>query len=350
MTLSYGTNGWVSSVENQAPFSVPTDCQIGVISFTKNPSPLDDQPTGIWIGGGIGDIVGTTITALEGSCTTNTQAIVVNLQYQTEPGCSFNNDTGSVTLIAASNAGGPFTYYVDGAQQSSSVVFGLSVGSHTAQAIDSNGNDSDIISFEILNSEPFSIDSVSTVTNTAPTPSTMSYVSVTEYPNLPEGSQITTTILFNIGTQIYHATPTSIISSNYSTNFYILTSEGTQQIIPISLISSESNSSPWGIVCGDLDEIASEFESTNPITINSGDKLIFEITYDWAFESETPFNECTEIVAFNSLVEHISPTITEGCYYLNIDNYVFKLSSLIIQRQPISPVSGVIVQNAFGPE
>lgn len=350
MTLSYGTNGWVSSVENQSPFSVPIDCQIGIISFTKNPNQLNDQPTGIWIGGGIGDIVGVSVNVLEGSCSANTQAIVVNLQYQTEPGCSFSNSTGSVTLIAASNAGGPFTYYVDGSQQSSSVVFGLSVGSHTAQAIDSNGNSSDVISFEIVNSEPFSVDSVSTVTNTAPTPSTMSYVSVTEYPNLPEGSQITTTILFNIGTQIYHATPTSIISSNYSTNFYILTSEGTQQIIPISLISSESNSSPWGIVCGDLDEIASEFESTNPITINSGDKLIFEITYDWAFESETPFNECTEIVAFNSLVEHISPTITEGCYYLNIDNYVFKLSSLIIERQPISPVSGEIVENAFGPE
>jgi hypothetical protein len=350
MTLSYGTNGWVSSVENQSPFSVPIDCQIGIISFTKNPNQLNDQPTGIWIGGGIGDIVGVSVNVLEGSCSANTQAIVVNLQYQTEPGCSFSNSTGSVTLIAASNAGGPFTYYVDGSQQSSSVVFGLSVGSHTAQAIDSNGNSSDVISFEIVNSEPFSVDSVSTVTNTAPTPSTMSYVSVTEYPNLPEGSQITTTILFNIGTKIYHATPTSIISSNYSTNFYILTSEGIQQIIPISLISSESNSSPWGIVCGDFDEIASEFESTNPITINSGDKLIFEITYDWAFESETPFNECTEIVAFNSLVEHISPTITEGCYYLNIDNYVFKLSSLIIERQPISPVSGEIVENNYGPQ
>lgn len=351
MTLSYGTNGWVSSVENQAPFSVPTDCQIGVISFTKNPNQLDDQPTGIWNGGGIGDIVGVSVNVLEGSCTTNTQAIVVNLQYQTEPGCSFNNDTGSVTLIAASNAGGPFTYYVDGAQQSSSVVFGLSVGSHTAQAIDSNGNDSDIISFEILNSEPFSIDSVSTVTNTAPTPSTMSYVSVTEYPNLPEGSQITTTILFDIATQIYRATQTSISSSNYSTNVYILNSQGTQQIIPMSLITSESNSGPVDNVCVVFDDIFSEFESTNPITINSGDKLIFEITYNWSFDSETPFNECTETIYFKSVVGYINPTITEGCYYLNIvNNDLFRLAPLTIERQPISPVNGVVVLNLYGPQ
>jgi hypothetical protein len=351
MTLSYGTNGWVSSVENQTPFSVPTDCQIGVISFTKNPNQLDDQPTGIWIGGGIGDIVGVSVNVLEGSCTTNTQAIVVDLQYQTEPGCSFNNDTGSVTLIAASNAGGPFTYYVDGAQQSSSVVFGLSVGSHTAQAIDSNGNSSDIISFEIINSEPFSIDSVSTVTNTAPTPSTMSYVSVTEYPNLPEGSQITTTIRFDIATQIYRATQTSISSSNYSTNVYILNSQGTQQIIPMSLIISESNSGPVDNVCVVFDDIFSEFESTNPITINSGDKLIFEITYNWSFDSETPFNECTETIYFKSVVGYINPTITEGCYYLNIvDNDLFRLSPLIIERQPVSPVNGVVVLNLYGPQ
>jgi hypothetical protein len=103
MTLSYGTNGWVSSVENQSPFSVPIDCQIGIISFTKNPNQLNDQPTGIWIGGGIGDIVGVSVNVLEGSCSANTQAIVVNLQYQTEPGCSFSNSTGSVTLIAASS-------------------------------------------------------------------------------------------------------------------------------------------------------------------------------------------------------------------------------------------------------
>jgi len=351
MTLSYGTNGWVSSVENQSPFSVPIDCQIGIISFTKDPNQLNDQPTGIWNGGGIGDIVGVSVNVLEGSCTTNTQAIVVDLQYQTEPGCSFNNDTGSVTLIAASNAGGPFTYYVDGAQQSSSVVFGLSVGSHTAQAIDSNGNSSDIISFEIINSEPFSIDSVSTVTNTAPTPSTMSYVSVTEYPNLPEGSQITTTIRFDIATQIYRATQTSISSSNYSTNVYILNSQGTQQIIPMSLIISESNSGPVDNVCVVFDYIFSEFESTNPITINSGDKLIFEITYNWSFDSETPFNECTETIYFKSVVGYINPTITEGCYYLNIvDNDLFRLAPLIIERQPVSPVNGVVVLNFYGPQ
>jgi hypothetical protein len=351
MTLSYGTNGWVSSVENQDPFSVPIDCQIGVISFTKNPNQLDDQPTGIWIGGGIGDIVGVSVNVLEGSCVTNPQAIVVDLQYQTEPGCSINNDNGSVTLIASSNAGGPFTYYVDGAQQISSVVFGLSVGSHTAQAIDSNGNSSDVVSFEIINNEPFLISSVSTVTNTAPTPSTMSYVSITEYPNLPQGSQITTTILFTSGVQIYHATPTSIINFNYSTNVYILNSQGTQQIIPMSLISNESGSNPLvDNVCSVLDYTDSQFESTNPITINSGDKLIFEITYNWSFDSETPFNSCRETIYHKSIVEPINSTITEGCYYLDNDNYLFRLAPLIIQRRPISPVSGVIRQNLYGPQ
>jgi hypothetical protein len=351
MTLSYGTNGWVSSVENQAPFSVPIDCSIGIISFTKNPNQLDDQPTGIWIGGGIGDIVGVSVNVLEGSCVTNPQAIVVDLQYQTEPGCSFNNDTGSVTLIASSNAGGPFTYYVDGTQQNSSVVFGLSVGSHTAQAIDSNGNSSEDISFEIINNEPFLIGSVSTVTNTIPTPSTMSYVSITEYPNLPEGSQITTTILFTSAVVIYHATPTSIIDFNYSTNVYILNSQGTQQIIPMSLIYNESNSNPLiDDVCSFFDYTDSQFESTNPITINSGDKLIFEITYNWSFESETPFNSCRETIYHKSIVEPINSTITEGCYYLNNDNYLFRLAPLIIERQPISPVSGVIIQNQYGPQ
>ena len=351
MTLSYGTNGWVSSVENQSPFSVPIDCQIGIISFTKNPNQLNDQPTGIWIGGGIGDIVGVSVNVLEGSCSANTQAIVVNLQYQTEPGCSFSNSTGSVTLIASSNAGGPFTYYVDGSQQSSSVVFGLSVGSHTAQAIDSNGNSSDVVSFEIINNEPFLISSVSTVTNTAPTPSTMSYVSITEYPNLPQGSQITTTILFTSGVQINHATPTSIINFNYSTNVYILNSQGTQQIIPMSLISNESGSSPLvDSLCSVLDYTDSQFESTNPITINSGDKLIFEITYNWSFESETPFNGCMETIYHKSIMEPVNSTITEGCYYLDNDYFLFKLTPLLIERQQISPVSGVIIQNLYAPQ
>jgi hypothetical protein len=119
----------------------------------------------------------------------------------------------------------------------------------------------------------------------------------------------------------------------------------------MSLITSESNSGPVDNVCVVFDDIFSEFESTNPITINSGDKLIFKITYNWSFDSETPFNECTETIYFKSVVRYINPTITEGCYYLNIvDNDLFRLASLIIERQPISPVSGVIVQNEFGPQ
>jgi hypothetical protein len=355
MTLSYGTNGWVSSVENQDPFSVPTDCQIGVISFTKNPNQLDDQPTGIWIGGGIGDIVGTTITALEGSCTTNTQAIVVDLQYQTEPGCSFSNSTGSVTLIAASNAGGPFTYYVDGAQQNSTVVFGLSVGSHTAQAIDSNGNSSPIISFQILDIEPISVNFEPHVTNTLPNTSTSTYLSNVTYPSLPQGAQITTGISFLPQININKVNSTSNIYTNITLNIIQRSEDGTELTIPMSVTTTtNSGSNPPGFECLFYENNSYTYSSDSELTISSGDQLDIEITLDWAFDLTTPFTAfCSEKIDLNGIMLHTNPQITDGCQYLwdGFDvNYLFKVSSLVIQRTPTNPLSGEIVLNGYGPQ
>jgi hypothetical protein len=355
MTLSYGTNGWVSSVENQAPFSVPTDCQIGVISFTKNPNQLDDQPTGIWIGGGIGDIVGVSVNVLEGSCTTNTQAIVVDLQYQTEPGCSFNNDTGSVTLIAASNAGGPFTYYVDGAQQNSSVVFGLSVGSHTAQTIDSNGNSSDIISFEIINSEPVEVNFEPHVTNLLPDTTTSTYLSNVTYPELPQGVQITTNLSCLFGININKVSPTSNIYTNITLNIIQTLQDGTQLTIPMSVTTTtNSGSNPPGFGCLFYENNNYIYSSNSELTINSGDQLDIEIILDWAFDSNAPFAAfCSEQIQLNGDILHENYQITDGCQYLSVGfdvDYLFKVSSLVIQRTPSNPVSGEIVGNNYGPQ
>jgi hypothetical protein len=358
MTLSYGANGWVSSQENQSPFSVPIDCSIGVIKFTKNPNQFDDQPTGIWIGGGIGDIVGTTITALEGSCTTNTQAIVVDLQYQTEPACTFNHSgEGSVTLIAASNAGGPFTYYVDGAQQSSSVVFGLSIGSHTAQAIDSNGNSSDVVSFEIVDNEPTSVNYVSNVTcplpSTFPVTSTLTYLTNITYPLLPQGAQITTGLSFLRINNINKVNSTSNIYTNITINVIQTLVNGTQLTIPMSLTTSNSIINLDG-VCPYSENNQYEYSTDSELTISSGDQLNIEITFDWAFDSNTPFAaSCTEQITLFGVVSHNNSQISKGCQYLKdgfTNKYVFKVASLIIQRTPTNPVSGEIFANPFGAE
>ena len=354
MTLSYGTNGWSSSVENQSPFSVPIDCSIGIISFTKNPSPLNDQPTGIYVGGGIGDIVGVSATVLSGACTATTQTLTVSLDYQTEPACSFDNTNGSVTLIANSYYGGPFTYYVDGALQNSSVVFGLSVGSHTAQAIDSNGLTSDVISFEILDTESIAVDFVSDVVNSNVTPSTSTYVSYTEYPSLPQGSQITTTLKLGTDIFVYHATSASTISSNFSLTLYLVNeNNNTQQIIPISQSSSFTNTEPLTNSCSYMEQISSVFISTSPVTISFGDAIQLEIVYNWAFDINTPFNGCTEIIQFTSTLYHSNSTISEGCNYLDSTfdgNYLYELSTLTVKRPAESPVNGEISENGFGPE
>jgi hypothetical protein len=358
MTLSYGANGWVSSVENQSPFSVPIDCQIGIISFTKNPNQLNDQPTGIWNGGGIGDIVGVSVNVLEGSCSANTQAIVVDLQYQTEPGCSFiDNNTGSVTLIAASNAGGPFTYYVDGAQQNSSVVFGLSVGSHTAQAIDSNGNSSDVISFEILDTIPVIVDFEPHVTNplpdTYPITSTLSYLSNVTYPSLPQGAQITTSLTFQPNINISKTSPNSNIYTLITINVIQTLVNGTQLIIPMSIITTDS-SLELSEGCFSIESNQYTYSSDNELTINSGDQLDIEITLDWSFDSAEGFAvSCTEQIELYGIISHENSQISDGCQYLGIGfdaNYLFKVSSLIIQRTPTNPVSGEIVGNNYGPQ
>jgi hypothetical protein len=354
MTLSYGTNGWVSSVENQDPFSVPTDCQIGVISFTKNPNQLDDQPTGIWIGGGIGDIVGVSVNVLEGSCVTNPQAIVVDLQYQTEPGCSFNNNTGSVTLIASSNAGGPFTYYVDGAQQSSSVIFGLSVGSHTAQAIDSNGNSSDVISFEIVNTEPLAITYVAQNNNVTPSVypavQSLTYTSNVTYPSLPQGSQITTDLNFKLLVRLYQLTQNSI---EFLTDINVVQTSvnGVQQIIPFTLGTSSTNISNVG-ACGIIETNNYVYTSTNQLTINSGDQLNIELTFNWSFDGTPIVTTCVEAIKLSAGFSHINSETTNACHYLatEFEGVILNIQPLIVQKAPTQIVTGVVTQNIYGPQ
>lgn len=359
MTLYYGTDGWFSSIENQDPFSVPTDCQIGIISFTKNPNTSDDQPTGIWIGGGIGDIVGVSANVLEGSCSTSPQAIVVDLQYQTEPGCSFiDNNSGSVTLVASSNAGGPFTYYVDSVPQSSSVVFGLSVGTHTAQATDSNGNNSDVITFEILDSQPVLVDFVPHVTNPLPTTypitSTLTYLSNVTYPSLPQGAQITTNLTFVPTINLLKIIPTSNIYTSLSFNVIQTLQNGTQITIPMSVTTTTNNYSNNGVGCPYLEQVNYVYTTNSDLTISSGDQLDIEVTLDWAFDSNTAFSAiCSEQIELYGHILHKNSQISSGCQYLWVGfdaNYLFKVSSLVIQRTPTNPLSGEIVGNEFGPQ
>ena len=351
MTLYYGTDGWFSSIENQDPFSVPTDCSIGIISFTKNPNTSDDQPTGIWVGGGIGDIVGVSANVLEGSCSANTQAIVVDLQYQTEPGCSFIGDNnGSVTLIASSDAGGPFTYFIDGIQQNSSVVFGLSVGTHTAQAIDSNGNISNLISFEIINTEPVAVFYDTQVTNTTPNTSSLIYTSNVTYPSLPQGSQITTYLTYNPSVEITELISNStnvIITFNVTQTF----EDGSQQIIPFTLSSSSSNSVQVN-PCGTLKTDNYLYTSTNQVTINSGDQIDFELTFSWSFDGTPILTSCNDRIQLFGGFAHTNSEITNACHYLSTGfdgNYVLKISQLVVQKVPAQLVSGQVLLNEYGP-
>jgi len=96
------------------------------------------------------------------------------------------------------------------------------------------------------------------------------------------------------------------------------------------------------------------YSSDNELTINSGDQLDIEITLDWSFDSTTPFSAiCTEQIELGGVASHNNSQITDGCQYLGIGfdaNYLFKVSSLIIQRTPTNPVSGEIVGNEFGPQ
>jgi len=355
MTLSYGANGWVSSVENQTTFSIATDCSIGIISFTKNPSPLNDQPTGIWVGGGIGDIVGVSSNLLEGSCSGNTQSTVVNLQYQTEPICSFiNENNGSVVLMATSNSGGPFTYYVDGQQKNSSVVFGLSVGSHTAQAIDSNGNISSPVSFEIINTEPTEINYVAQtnniLSNTYPVVSYLTYTSNVTYPSLSQGSQITTYLTFNPQVELIQLINNSI---NYTISFNVIQTfqNGTQQTIPFTLGSSLSNSVD-NDPCGTIKTDSYIYTSANQLIINSGDKLDIELTFNWSFDGTTPLTTCPDVIKLFGGFIHTNSEITNTCGYLSSGfdgNYVLKITTLVIQKSVGQPVSGSVLLNSYGP-
>jgi len=359
MTLSYGTNGWVSSVENQDPFSVPTDCQIGVISFTKNPNQLDDQPSGIWIGGGIGNIVGVSSNVLEGSCTSTTQLLTVSVLTQREPACSSNNNnTGSVTLDASSFYGGPFTYFVDGQQYNSPVIFGLSVGTHTAQVIDSNGITSEVISFEILNNTPVEVNFEPHVTNplpdTYPITTTLTYLSNVTYTELPQGAQITTGISFLSGVNINKVNSTSNIYTNITLNIIQRSEDGTELTIPMSVTTTtNSGSNPSGFGCLFYENNSYTYSSDSELTINSGDQLDIEITLDWSFASTTPFAAiCTEQIYFYGNISHKNSQITDGCQYLSYGfdtNYLLKVSALVIQRTPSNPVSGEIVQNIYVP-
>jgi|688.fasta_scaffold05819_16 hypothetical protein len=355
MTLSYGSNGWVSSVENQNTFSITNDCSIGIISFTKNPSPLNDQPTGIWIGGGIGNIVGVSANFLEGACSANTQSTVVDLQYQTEPGCSFiNENNGSVTLIATSNSGGPFTYYVDGQLKNSNVIFGLSVGSHTAQAIDSNGNISDSVSFEIINTEPveinYSTQVNNVISNTYPVVSNLTYTSNVTYPSLPQGSQITTYLTFNPQVELIQLINNSI---NYTISFNVIQTfqNGTQQTIPFTLGSSLSNivdNSP----CGSIKNDNYIYTSNNQLTINRGDQLDIELTFSWSFDGTPQLTTCYDMIKLSGGFVHTNSETTNICGYLSTGfdvNYLLRIITLDIQKSVGQPVSGSVLLNSYGP-
>ena len=127
----------------------------------------------------------------------------------------------------------------------------------------------------------------------------------------------------------------------------------TQQIIPISLSSSFTNTEPLTNSCSYMEQISSVFISTSPVTISFGDAIQLEIVYDWAFDINTPFNGCTEIIQFTSTLYHNNSTISEGCNYLDStfdDSYLYELNTLTVKRPADSPVNGEISENVFGPE
>jgi len=346
MTLSYGTNGWVSSVENQTPYSVPVDCSIGIISFTKNPNQLSDQPTGIWLGQGIGDIVGVSVNAVSGSCSANTQTLVVNLEYQTESSCNLpGTNTGSVTLLASSFNGGPYTYYVDGQLVPSNVVFGLSSGSHTAQAMDSSGLYSDVISFEISLVEPIDVSFTSHVTYDSG-----DYEIFVEYPELPVGASIQTYLKFFGGTDKYYIVNETDLQSSFNFTGVKTDILGNTELITFSTTITLNNTT--SLDCN-LNQIGYEVTSDNLLTINYGDTLTLNFNYSWLFTNPIFSAICTETIEFSGNLNHVNSTKSEGCYYLSssfMGNYLFKVTSLIIQKTPEEPSNGVVVSNSYGPE
>ena len=347
MTLYYGTDGWFSSIENQDPFSVATDCQIGIISFTKNPNTSDDQPTGIWIGGGIGDIVGVSANVLEGSCSSNNLANLVNLHVQSNGYCSTLQSAGSATLIADSINGGPFTYYLNNVQISSNIIFGLSYGSYVAQAVDSNGLTSNPVTFTIEEIQPSIVSSVSNVTFDIVNNTTKSYLIDVTYPDLPVNETVTTKISLNLQIQIFN----NLVDNISFLKQIQVVKMSSDSFEPISMVLNSSTDTSGSTPCISSYQTFN-WESYSELTIHSGDLLRILVLTDTIF-GDYPFTSCIEEIDFNCLINYINPILSNGsCNYLSqtFYSYIFKVSSLRIKRTPNSPMIGTITQNNYGPQ
>lgn len=354
MTLYYGTDGWFSSIENQDPFSVATDCQIGIISFTKNPNTSDDQPTGIWIGGGIGDIVGVSANVLEGSCSSNNMVNLVNLHVQSNGYCNLLQNAGSATLIADSINGGPFTYYLNNVQISSNIIFGLSYGSYVAQAVDSNGLTSNPVTFTIEEIPLSMISSNSVVDfNYMLGPFYYDYTIVVTYPELLNNDTITTKLSFNPIFKKLSNQSGDNISYTYDINVQKQNSVNysTSQI-PMSQISNTitSESNP----CFSSNENFS-WLSDNEFTIYSADILLIHVRFNVLFGLLPIVPSCIEQMSIYSTLSYVNPILSQGgCSYLSqsFNSYIFKISPLTIQRYPYSSSVGFgyTVENNYGPQ
>jgi hypothetical protein len=118
--------------------------------------------------------------------------------------------------------------------------------------------------------------------------------------------------------------------------------------------TTDSGSNPSSGQCLFYENNSYTYSSDSELTINSGDQLDIEITFDWAFDSNAPFAVfCSEQIQLNGDISHENYQITDGCQYLSVGfdgNYLFKLTSLVIQRTPANPVNGEIVGNNYGPQ
>ena len=158
MTLSADTSfNWFTSTaySNTSQLNVPPTCSLspasnGNVQFTKTTSG-QPSPLGNWTSNGIFGSTQAIVT--QGQC------VEVSPSFVATPGppvCILDGSSnGTATIIPSGGAGAPYTIYVDGLSYGTATIIpNLSVGSHSVQVSDSQGNLSTVGSVTIGSVNP----------------------------------------------------------------------------------------------------------------------------------------------------------------------------------------------------
>ena len=158
MTLSADTSfNWFTSTaySNTSQLNVPPTCSLspasnGNVQFTKTTSG-QPSPLGNWTSNGIFGSTQAIVT--QGQC------VEVSPSFVATPGppvCILDGSSnGTATIIPSGGANAPYTIYVDGLSYGTATIIpNLSVGSHSVQVSDSQGNLSTVGSVTIGTTNP----------------------------------------------------------------------------------------------------------------------------------------------------------------------------------------------------